>query len=257
MPTAELEQATSEYQAYVFEQVALLQTEVKSFTDAVRADDIDEARSLYAAVRVPWERIEPVAELFPDSDGVIDARSDDYPEAEADPDFSGFHALEYGLFAQGTIDGAEVDLTALADRLDTDITELIANVSALTIEPQVMTNGAAALIEEAAQTKITGEEDRYSKTDLSTFAANVEGSRVVFGLVEPLLQTVNAQLVADLIASFAEVEELLAAFREADGSYQTYDNVTEADQAKFKTTMSQLSEELSQVTGSLGLVVSS
>ena len=31
-----------------------------------------------------------------------------------------------------------------------------------------MVNGAAGLIEEAAQTKITGEEERYSHTDLDT-----------------------------------------------------------------------------------------
>ncbi len=77
---------------------------------------------------MPWEAIEPVAELFPDSDAVIDSRADDFAKAEADPDFTGFHALEYGLWAQGTKDGATVDLKALADRLDKDMQDLLAKV---------------------------------------------------------------------------------------------------------------------------------
>ena len=150
-------------------------------------------------VRVPWEQIEPVAELFPDSDGVIDSRADDFPEAEADPDFTGFHALEYGLFA-----GGDVDMAALADRLDTDIQSLIGEVEVLEIQPQVMTNGAAALIEEAAQTKITGEEERYSGTDLVTLQANVDGANKVFVLVSPLLASVDKQLDDDLDGAVRE-----------------------------------------------------
>ena len=172
---AALDAAVAAYSSYVLEQVQALETGTKAFTDAVRAGDVEKAKSLYAQVRIPWERIEPVAELFPDSDGVIDSRADDFEKKEADPDFTGFHAIEYGLWANGTIAGAKVDLVALANRLDKDIAELIALVKGLEIQPQVMTNGSAALIEEAANTKITGEEERYSKTDLATFAANVEG----------------------------------------------------------------------------------
>ena len=198
---------------------------------------------------MPWEQIEPVAELFPDSDGVIDSRADDFPEAEADPDFTGFHALEYGLFA-----GGDVDMAALADRLDTDIQSLIGEVEVLEIQPQVMTNGAAALIEEAAQTKITGEEERYSGTDLVTLQANVDGANKVFVLVSPLLASVDKQLDDDLTAQFAKVQALLDTYRTADG-FEPYGAVSEADRAKLKTAMAELCELLSQVSGSLGLQV--
>ena len=204
---------------------------------------------------MPWEAIEPVAELFPDSDAVIDSRADDFDQAEADPEFSGFHALEYGLWSQGTINGATVDLPALADRLDSDIAALITLVQGITIQPQVMTNGAGALIEEASQGKITGEEDRYSKTDLTTLAANIDGSQEIFNLLQPLITTANPQLATDLQASFDKVNALLAKYKQADGTYTAYDQVPQADIDALKTAMAQLSEELSQVTGSLGLVV--
>ncbi|MEO5899079.1 MAG: iron uptake system protein EfeO [Ilumatobacteraceae bacterium] len=255
-PTA-LARAVTDYTAYINGEVAKLQTGVTAFTDAVRAGDTDQAKALYAGARVPWESIEPVAELFPDSDAVIDSRADDFDKAEADPDFSGFHAIEYGLWAQGTSNGATVDLPALADRLDSDIAALITSVKGITIQPQTMTGGAGALIEEAAQTKITGEEDRYSHTDVTTLAANVDGSEEIFNLLEPLLTNANAQLTTDLTASFAKVRGVLAPYKNADGSYQTYDKVSDADKAALKTAMAQLSEELSQITGSLGLVSAS
>ncbi len=246
---ADLDAAVTDYQAYVLAQTEALATNTKKFTDAVRAGDLDTAKQLYAEVRVPWEQIEPVAELFPDSDGVIDSRADDFPEAEADPDFTGFHALEYGLFA-----GGDVDMAALADRLDTDIQSLIGEVEVVEIQPQVMTNGAAALIEEAAQTKITGEEERYSGTDLVTLQANVDGANKVFVLVSPLLASVDKQLDDDLTAQFAKVQALLETYRTADG-FEPYNAVSEADRAKLKTSMAELSELLSQVSGSLGLQV--
>ena len=246
---ADIDAAVTDYQAYVLAQTEALATNTKKFTDAVRAGDLDTAKQLYAEVRVPWEQIEPVAELFPDSDGVIDSRADDFPEAEADPDFTGFHALEFGLFA-----GGDVDMAALADRLDSDIQSLIDEVEVLEIKPQVMTNGAAALIEEAAQTKITGEEERYSGTDLVTLQANVDGANKVFVLVSPLLASVDKQLDDDLTAQFAKVQTLLDTYRTANG-FEPYSAVSEADRAKLKTSMAELSELLSQVSGSLGLQV--
>ena len=250
-----LDAAVTAYTAYVLEQTQQLATGTKAFTDAVRAGDTEKAKSLYAQVRLPWERIEPVAELFPDSDGVIDSRADDFERKEADPDFTGFHALEYGLWANGTIGGAKVDLVSLANRLDTDIAELIGLVKGLEIQPQVMTNGAAALIEEAASTKITGEEERYSKTDLATFAANVEGSRKVFNLVEVMLQGVNKKLDDSITKDFKTVDDLLANYKDGTG-YATYDKVTSGDRDRFKSSMASLSEDLAQITGSFGLEVS-
>jgi iron uptake system component EfeO len=152
-----------------------------------------------------------------------------------------------------------VDLKALADRLDGDMHELLTKVAELTIQPTVMTNGAAALIEEASQGKVTGEEERYSKTDLHTLQANVDGAEKIFLLVTPELQSANgdaanAQLVDDLTAQFGEVESVIGKYRTADG-FQAYDQVAQADVDQLKTGMAQLSELLSQISGSLGLEV--
>ena len=52
-----------------------------------------------------------------------------------------------------------------------------------------MASGATDLINEAATAKISGEEERYSNTDLPVFAANVEASMEVVTLLQPYLQS--------------------------------------------------------------------
>ena len=56
-----------------------------------------------------------------------------------------------------------------------------------------MVGGAAGLIEEVAASKISGEEDRYSHTDLWDFQANVEGSQKIVDLLRPQLQKANPE----------------------------------------------------------------
>lgn len=62
--------------------------------------------------------------------------------------------------------------------------------------------GAAGLIEEVAASKISGEEDRYSHTDLWDFQANVEGSQKIVDLLRPQLQKANPELLAKVDANF-------------------------------------------------------
>ena len=70
--------AITAYKAYVMAETTQLVTDTKAFTDAIKAGDIEKAKALYAPTRQHYERIEPIAELFSDLDGSIDAREDDY-----------------------------------------------------------------------------------------------------------------------------------------------------------------------------------
>ena len=91
-----------QYTAYVDEQVDATIAATTTFTDAVRAGDLEAAKAAYAPSRQGWERIEPIAGLVEEIDGTVDARVDDF-EDEDDPEFTGWHRLEYILL------GAEHD----------------------------------------------------------------------------------------------------------------------------------------------------
>jgi iron uptake system component EfeO len=244
-----LASAVAAYTTYVDDQVEKLVTGTGQLVGAVKAGDVAKAKELYAPVRAPWERIEPVAELFPDSDAAIDSRVDDF-DGPDDPAFTGFHRLEEGLW----VEGSTANLGSFADRLETDVDALAKNVRGVKITPDVMVNGAAGLIEEAAQTKITGEEERYSHTDLVTFAANVEGAKVIYDGISDLLKSADPSLDRAVAARFAVVDEILAPYKQGD-TYASYDKLDDAARDRLKAAMAGLSEELSEVAGALGLEV--
>jgi len=246
---AALDAATAAYAAYVNQQVDQLVAGTAELVTAVKGGDVAAARSLYSPVRRPWERIEPVAELFPDSDGAIDSRVDDFTGPD-DPKFTGFHRIEKGLWEDGSTSG----LDTFADQLETDVQTLATNVRSLQITPDVMVNGAAGLIEEAAQTKITGEEERYSHTDLDTFAANVDSAKVIYDNISPLLKGVDPTLNDEIASRFTAIAGLLQPYERGD-AFVTYDQLDDADRNQLKAALAALSEDLSQVAGAFGLEV--
>ncbi|MDV2901337.1 iron uptake system protein EfeO [Phytobacter diazotrophicus] len=240
--------AITDYKAYVTAETAELVKGTKAFTDAVKAGDIEKAKSLYAPTRQHYERIEPIAELFSDLDGSIDAREDDYEKKADDPKFTGFHRLEKALFGDNSVKGMDT----YADQLYTDVQELQKRISELAFPPSKVVGGAAGLIEEVAATKISGEEDRYSHTDLWDFQANVDGAQKIVNLLRPQLQKNNAELLGKVDANFKKVDAILAKYRTKDG-YETYDKLTDADRNALKGPITTLAEDLAQLRGVLGL----
>lgn len=240
--------AITDYKAYVTAETAELVKGTKAFTDAVKAGDIEKAKALYAPTRQHYERIEPIAELFSDLDGSIDAREDDYEKKADDPKFTGFHRLEKALFGDNSVKGMD----SYADQLYTDVQDLQKRISELAFPPSKVVGGAAGLIEEVAATKISGEEDRYSHTDLWDFQANVDGAQKIVNLLRPQLQKNNAALLAKVDANFKKVDTILAKYRTKDG-YETYDKLTDADRNALKGPITTLAEDLAQLRGVLGL----
>lgn len=243
-----LGEAITAYKAYVSKETADLVAGTKAFTDAVKAGDIEKAKSLYAPTRQHYERIEPIAELFSDLDGSIDAREDDFEQKAADPKFTGFHRLEKALFGDNSTQGME----KYAAQLNSDVLELQKRISELAFPPSKVVGGAAGLIEEVAASKISGEEDRYSHTDLWDFQANVDGSQKIVDLLRPQLQKENSELLAKVDANFKKVDTILAKYRTKDG-FETYDKLTDADRNALKGPITALAEDLSLLRGVLGL----
>lgn len=246
--TLDLVEPIAEYKLYVSEKVDQFVTDTRAFTDAIKAGDEEKARSLYPSTRMHYEAIEPIAELFSDLDASMDARADDYEKGEKDPAFTGFHRLEYGLWESGD----KADLDEYADKLMADVSELQKRIADLTFPPEKVVGGAAALMEEVAATKISGEEDRYSHTDLWDFRANVDGSQKIFELVKPLLGDGEADFVAKVEENFKAIDDTLDKYKTSDG-YETYDKLTDADRNVMAVAINTLAEDLSMLRGKLGL----
>jgi iron uptake system component EfeO len=247
--SATIESAVAEYRTYVLAQSDDLIAVIDTFTKAVDAGDLEAAKAAYGPSRVPWERIEPIAELFADLDPKIDAREDDYQAGVDDPEFTGYHRIEYALYTLGTTDG----LSELTAGLRANVAELRTRLETLEIDPRVMTQGAGVLIDEVAQSKMTGEEDRYSRLDLWSIDPNLEGSAKIVDILRPTLQSVDAAYLAELDAAYGAVTTIIDRYGDQTAGFQTFDKISAADLQAMQAGLAKLSELLSELSGRLGL----
>jgi iron uptake system component EfeO len=237
-----LAEATSGYKRWVTSQIEALVPTSQEFVDAVKAGDTERAKALFPGARTYWERIEPVAESFGDIDPKVDGREDD----ERDPgvQFTGYHRLEKDLW----VDGLQPDSPAMADQLMADLRDLQTRTAAVELTPVQLANGAKELLDEVATGKITGEEDRYSHTDLWDFKANVEGSQGAVAALRPVIDEKDPTLGPVLDERFAAVDALLETYRAGDG-YRLYTELTQEDIRKLSEAVDALGEPVSQVAG--------
>jgi iron uptake system component EfeO len=239
----QLTAAVSGYRGYVVSQSRELLARTRPFVAAVKAGDVDGAKRLFAAARAPYETIEPVAESFGSLDPEIDARVNDVAKGEP---WTGFHRIEKALWKDGTTKG----MSPIADKLRADVQRLDGKVQRETYEPAQLANGASELLGEVSKSKITGEEDRYSHTDLSDFEANIAGSRAAYDLLAPALRKRDRALATTISARFDAVEAELAAIKRG-GEFPSYETVGTKQRRRFSQLVDALAEPLSHVAEKL------
>ena len=248
---ANVEQAQTNYATYVKDQSDQLLTKTTEFVRLYEAGKDDEARDLYAKARVHWERIETVAESFGDLDPKMDAR-----EADLEPGqkWTGWHRIEKDLWPQDA-----KDYTALTDaQRKTYGQDLLKNTTTLDSRIQKMTftidqiaNGSRGLLEEVAKGKVTGEEEAWSHTDLWDFQANVDGAKVGYDGVRPVLvANGDKDLAKQLDSRFAELQKLLDQHKKGDG-FVSYTDLTKAEVKDLSDAVNALSEPLSKLTAAV------
>lgn len=229
----------ADYSTWVGEQAAEMKTAVAALKDAVDADDLAKAQSAYVNARTFYEKIESDVEGFVmpgfqvgDNSGnldyLIDMRASNLDEAVG---WSGFHAIERDLWDKKEV---TAETKAYAADLASNVDKLVDVVATIEFRPEDLANGAAALLEEVQSNKITGEEEAYSHTDLVDFAANVEGSRQAFAYLQPGLEQIDGDLVADVKTQFGIVDAELSQLRdkEAVGGYLAWTTANRDEHAR-------------------------
>ncbi|MER5192904.1 iron uptake system protein EfeO [Streptomyces sp. NPDC002755] len=242
-----LDKAVAAYREYAQEQADATLPLVATFVAAVKAGDLEAAKAAYAPSRIGWERTEPVAESFGDIDPKVDVRADGL---EAGQTWTGWHRLEKALWQDKKITDAE---KTLAGQLTTDLTDWQKRVGKAEITPTSMANGAKELLDEVATGKVTGEEERYSHTDLVDFKANVEGAQKSYELLKPVAKENDAALVTELDKQFAALNTLLDKYRPNTSSYAftSYEKVGAADRKELSDAVNALAEPLSKLAAAV------
>ncbi|AQU69970.1 iron uptake system protein EfeO [Streptomyces niveus] len=246
-----LDAAVAAYRQYTLEQAEETLPKAKVFAEAVKSGDIEAAKKAYADSRIGWERTEPVAESFGDIDPKVDLREDGLEEGQdLEKDWTGWHRLEKALWQDKKITPRDKEL---ADLLISDLTVWQKKVGTAEITPTSMANGAKELLDEVAAGKVTGEEERYSHTDLVDFKANVEGAEKSYTLLKPVASKNDAELTAELDTQFAALNTLLDKYRADKTSYvfTSYDKVGEPERKELSDAVNALAEPLSKLAAAV------
>jgi iron uptake system component EfeO len=240
-----LRRATAGYAAYVDTQVASLLTAAQRLASTLHGSDLAAAQKAYIDARPFYEKIEPVAESFvigKDSvDADLDAREGDVPAAQ----WRGFHRIEKALFQQKTVRG----LTAYGDRLVADVRRLQKLTAGLKYQPTELANGAQELLDEVAASKITGEEERYSRIDLLDVDNNVEGAAQAFAQLEPALDRIDAALAKTIETHLAALDKLIDGHRTTTNpsGFTLYNRLSATDKRALAAAVKAVQEPLSKV----------
>ena len=244
--------ANAQYRSYVRDQTDQLLAGTTQFVAAYKAGNDDRARSLYAPTRVHWERIETVAESFGDLDPRMDLRERDLEPGQK---WTGWHRIEKDLWppAGDYTPLTEAERAEYADLLLTDTRTLHRRVQKLEFTVDQIGNGAKGLLDEVATGKVTGEEEAWSHTDLYDFQANVDGARVAFEGLKPLLEVKDPALSKQIEAAFDALQAKLDEYRQGADEFVFYDTVTEAQRKELSDLVNSLAEPLSKMTGAITL----
>ncbi|MCX5282962.1 iron uptake system protein EfeO [Streptomyces sp. NBC_00198] len=242
-----LDKAVAAYREYAQEQADATIPKVQTFADAIKAGGLEAAKKAFAPSRVGWERTEPIAESFGDIDPKTDTRADGLEKGQK---WTGWHALEKSLWQDKKI-GAEQK--TLADQLVTDLKDWQKRVGKAEITPTSMANGAKELLDEVATGKVTGEEDRYSHTDLSDFKANVEGAQKAYELLKPVAEQNDKALTTNLDKQFTALDTLLDKYRtdKTSDGFVSYDTLTKAQTKELSDGVNALAEPLSKLAAAV------
>ena len=152
--------------------------------------------------------------------------------------FEGFHRLEQALFADNTVRAMD----PIADGLLQHIKQLQNLVATLHYNPIELASGATDLVDEIEETKITGEEERYSGIDLVDFRGNLDGAMELVHQFAPFLTKKDPGLLAVINARNQIVDAALARYEATpgydDSGFVAYSMVTTPERRETSRTSS-------------------
>jgi len=239
----------SEFRVYLSSQGTALIKAVTALAQAIEAGDLAQAQALYVPARAAYQRLAPASQRLAELDNAINARADYFEKREQDPGFTGFHRIEYALFQQRNLDG----LAPVAQRLIADVTTLKQQLLAQTLPPEQLVSIVIRNLNSLADVRASsGEEERYSHTDLNGFAANLEVTHKVVDLLRPLLTKSAANLLPQIDSAFAALDAELNGLKTQDG-YASYDSVSAEQRKQIADKAKALADALDGIDPALGL----
>jgi iron uptake system component EfeO len=178
---ADLITATQAYEHYVTGQLPRLVTLVGRLRNAL--DDPGAARIAWRTAHVEYERLGAAYDAFGPLDAAINGLPAGLPGGVTDPNWTGFHRIEYSLWH-----GAPTALVRIeVEQLGKDVRRLEQHFAHVQLDPLQIGIRAHEITENALQFELTGKTDFGSNSQRQTVLANLQGTQTVLGIIHTLI----------------------------------------------------------------------
>ncbi|MFD2416986.1 EfeM/EfeO family lipoprotein [Amycolatopsis pigmentata] len=202
------------YHDYVAAGLGTLADETSALARTVASGDRPAAQAAWSTAHLSYGRLGAAYGAFGDAGKAIDGTADGLPGGTGDPDFTGFHRLEHGLWHDEPMPA----LAGVADALDGQVRALRDSAAGLRIDPADLVTRAHEISEDALQSELTGRTDYGSGTGVASALAGLDGTREVLNVLRPVLIPRLPEL-SEVDAAVTRAETALGAARRPDGSW--------------------------------------
>ncbi|WP_218026123.1 EfeM/EfeO family lipoprotein [Nocardia miyunensis] len=237
------------YVDYVAAGLTRLAADTDILRDTVDRGDLATARTAWLTAHLDYERLGAAYDAFGDYDGKLDGRTDGLAGGAADPQFTGFHRVEYGLWHGESL----ATLAGPADQLAQDVHGLVADFPDIQVPLLDLGLRTHEILENTLRFEMTGDADYGSGSSLATAAANVTGTRELLTVLDPVLRTRYARL-PQTMTWLNRFEALLETHHAnapagdpASGAWTAVSALSPSDRQRLNGTLSQLLEYLAPI----------
>lgn len=224
-------------------------------TDKLESAAVDHDR---AAIKKRWlvahldyERLGGVYDTFGRYADKINGLPSGLPDGTQDPDFTGFHKVEFLLWHNGSDD----QLEQATRQLDTDVRDLVKAFPHQVTAVNDVPLRTHEILENTLQFTLTGQDDFGSHSELATLSANIDGTRMTLTAETPLLEQNDPALLASSTKAVDQLDGVLASLRNKNGSYPALDSLSTAQREQLNGTLAATLESLAPIPTELEVLV--
>lgn len=232
----------------VQKQLVYLNQQLTQIMVATQNNQLLSAQQHYVLAHQSYERIRPIVILFGNVNQTINSRADDYLKGVQDPRFTGFHLLEYDLFVLKDNSKAHDDAVNLQYGID----DLHKRVAVENIDIAKMVQASADFMEMILNTKLSGQENQFSHSDLADIDGNVQGSATIIHFLSSFIPPAQLEPIQ---YGFSQIEEILQKYRLKSKQYLSFDNLTKTDHDKLYSLITEQADRLAKLRAVLNIDV--
>jgi iron uptake system EfeUOB component EfeO/EfeM len=251
VPPSAFERPIAESLVYAERQLSAMALDVSQLTRVLASGNRARSRAVWLDAYGRYLRLGAVYGEFGELDTAIDGRAGSFAGGTANPQFTGLHRLEFGLWTSQS----PRSLVPAARVLATDIRRLEQAVPTTVVTPLDYATRAHEILEDAQRDFLSGADVPWSGEGVFATDAALAATEEILATLRPLLDT-RGNAIEQVDFGLARLSAVLAQIRGAHaGAWPTLGELSQLESERLDGALGFALEELSGVPGELETVL--